>query len=144
MQHSLNNLLTTKGYTIAALTVLTSDAYATAASRDKRNQGTPESPEELRPFARKRLQMEVAINSSKVAYQLKQVVSLDLSRIVSAKQTFEAIIHTIFQIMRFFLIKVKSYIHIFRSMLTNIFLKIIYAYLCIFKLALGEIERCFT
>ncbi|CAI0654082.1 unnamed protein product [Colletotrichum noveboracense] len=76
MQHSLNNLLATKGYTTAALIVLTSDVYATAASRDKRkqllriicSQGTPKSLEELRPFARKRLQIEVAINSSKVAY----------------------------------------------------------------------------
>ncbi|CAI0654125.1 unnamed protein product [Colletotrichum noveboracense] len=76
MRHSLNNLLATKGYATAALMVLTLDVYATAASRDKReqllriicSQGTPESLEKLRPFARKRLQIEVAINSSKVAY----------------------------------------------------------------------------
>ncbi|CAI0654083.1 unnamed protein product, partial [Colletotrichum noveboracense] len=68
-------------------------------------------------------------------------MSLDLGYIVSAKRTFKAVIHTIFQIIYFFLIKVKSYIYIFCSMLTNIFLKIIYAYLCIFKLALGCVQQ---
>ncbi|CAI0655186.1 unnamed protein product [Colletotrichum noveboracense] len=104
LRGALNDLLVTKGYATAALIVLTSDACAMAASRDKRErllriirgQGTPESLEELRPFARERLQMEVAIDSSEVAYQLKEVVLLDLSCIVSAKRTFKAVIHTIF------------------------------------------------
>ncbi|KAH9225256.1 hypothetical protein K456DRAFT_1852614, partial [Colletotrichum gloeosporioides 23] len=152
VRHSPNDLLATKGYATAALTVPTSDACATAASRDKRErllriirgQGTPESPEESRPFARERLQMEVAIDSSEVAYRLEQVVSLDLGRMVGAERSFEAVIHTIFQIMRFFLIEVESYVHIFRSMPTNVFPKIVCAYSRIFELALGEMERRFT
>ncbi|KXH56495.1 hypothetical protein CSAL01_11177 [Colletotrichum salicis] len=128
VRHSPNDLLATKGYATAALTVPTSDACATAASRDKRErllriirrQGTPESPEESRPFARERLQMEVAIDNSEITYRLEQVVSLDLGRMV------------------------ESYVHIFRSMPTNVFPDIICAYSRIFELALGEMERRFT
>ncbi|KAK2740863.1 hypothetical protein CKAH01_07141 [Colletotrichum kahawae] len=53
-------------------------------------------------------------------------------------------IYTIFQIIRFFLIKVELYVYIFYLMLTDVFLKIICVYLHIFKLALSKIERCFT
>ncbi|KAJ0360294.1 hypothetical protein COL26b_014121 [Colletotrichum chrysophilum] len=152
VRHSPQDLLATKGYATAALTVPASDACSMSATRDKRErllrlirgQGTPFSPDASTPFARSRVQMQYAIDTSEVAYRLEQVVSLDLGRMVGAERKFETVIHTIFQIIRFFLVEVESYVHIFRSMPTDVFPKIMCAYSRIFELALGEMERRFT
>ncbi|KDN71522.1 hypothetical protein CSUB01_12613, partial [Colletotrichum sublineola] len=110
VRHSPHNLLTTKGYTTAALTVLTSDAGATSAAREKRERLLRIicGADELKPFARERQQINVAIEGEEVAFRLKQVVSLNVQRMVGWQQTFKTVIRPVFQLMRFFLVEHRS------------------------------------
>ncbi|KAK1948658.1 hypothetical protein LY78DRAFT_545846, partial [Colletotrichum sublineola] len=51
-----------------------------------------------------------------VAFRLKQVVSLNVQRMVGWQQTFKTVIRPVFQLMRFFLVEHRSYVHIFCSL----------------------------
>ncbi|GKT54398.1 hypothetical protein ColTof4_13811 [Colletotrichum tofieldiae] len=97
--------------------MLTSDAGATSAAREKRKRllRIIRGPKETQPFARERRQINVAIKAKEVALRLKQVVSLDVRRIMPGERTFKPVIRPIFQIMRFFLVKLDSFVHIFRG-----------------------------
>lgn len=152
VRHSPLDLLATKGYATAAMTVPLVDACGTSLSRDRRErllaamrgQKTPESPEESRPFARERRQVDLAIDSEEVAYRLEQVVSVNVGRMAEEERTFGAVLRPIFQLMRFFLVEHESYVHIFRSMPLQVFPRIVSAYSRLFELALGEMERRFV
>ncbi|KAL3291335.1 hypothetical protein RB213_001793 [Colletotrichum asianum] len=123
VHHSPYDLLATKGYATGALTMLTLDAGATLAVREKREWLLCIicSPNKLKPF-------------------LEQVVLLDVRRMTGAERTFKTVIRPIFQIMRFFLIEHKSFMHIFCSLLLKIFPRIMCAYLRLFELVLNEME----
>ncbi|KAK1973871.1 hypothetical protein LZ30DRAFT_694734 [Colletotrichum cereale] len=146
VRHSPYNLLATKGYATAALTVLTPDAGATSAAREKRERllRVIRSPDKSKPFARERQQINVAIKAEEVAFRLKQVVSLNVQRMVGGQRTFETVIRPVFQMMRFFLLERESYVHIFRSLPLGMFPRVLCAYSRLFKLALGEMERQFV
>ncbi|KAL3290631.1 F-box domain-containing protein [Colletotrichum asianum] len=143
VRHSPHDLLATKGYVTGALTMPTSDAGATSAAREKRERllRIIRGPNKSKPFARERQQINVAVEAEEVAFQLKQVVSLDVRRMTGAKRTFKTVIRPIFQIIRFFLIKHKSFVHIFHSLLLEIFPRIMCAYLRLFELVLDEMEQ---
>ncbi|KAK1990357.1 hypothetical protein LX36DRAFT_705308 [Colletotrichum falcatum] len=143
VRHSPHNLLATKGYATAALTVPTADAGATAAAREKRERMLRiiRGPDKSKPFARERRQISAAMEAQEVAFRLKQVVSLNVHRIVARQRTFETIIQPIFQMMRFFLVEHESYVYIFRSLPVGMFPGILCAYTRLFKLALAKMER---
>ncbi|KAL3290671.1 hypothetical protein RB213_009689 [Colletotrichum asianum] len=146
VRHSPHDLLATKGYATGALTMPTSDAGATSAAREKRERllRIIRSPNKSKPFARERQQIDVTVEAEEVAFQLEQVMSLDVRRMTGAERTFKTIIRPIFQIIRFFLIEHKSFVHIFHSLPLKIFPRIICAYSQLFKLILNEIERQFV
>ncbi|KAL0929317.1 uncharacterized protein CTRU02_215673 [Colletotrichum truncatum] len=146
VRHSPHDLLATKGYATAALTVPTSDAGATWATSQKRERllRIVRGPDESKPFARERQQINVAIGAEEVAFRLEQVVSLDMRRMVGGQRTFETVIRPIFQMMRFFLVEHESYVHIFRSMPLEIFPRIMCAYSRLFEVVIGEMERQFV
>ncbi|KAK0368167.1 hypothetical protein CLIM01_14476 [Colletotrichum limetticola] len=146
VRHSPHDLLATKGYATAALTVPTSDARATSAAREKRERllRILRGPSDSKPFARERHQIGVAIEGEEVAFRIEQVVSLDVRNMVARERTFEAVIRPIFQMMRFFLVEHESFVHIFRSIPLEIFPRIMCAYSRLFELALGEMERAFV
>ncbi|KAF5486596.1 hypothetical protein CGCA056_v015058 [Colletotrichum aenigma] len=102
---------------------------------------TPEQPEESKPFARERRQLDIAIEKDEVAYRMEQVVSLNIRHMDSVERTFENVIRPIFQLMRFFLTEHESYVHIFRSIPVGIFPRIMSAYCRLFELAICEMER---
>ncbi|KAF5500002.1 hypothetical protein CGCA056_v014946 [Colletotrichum aenigma] len=120
-----------KGYATGALTVPTSDAGATSAAREKRKRLLRIicSPNELKPFARERQQIDVAVEAEEVAFQLEQVVLLDVRRMTGAERTFKTVIRPIFQIICFFLVEHELFVHIFQLLPLEIFLRIICAYL---------------
>ncbi|KAL3292277.1 hypothetical protein RB213_011920 [Colletotrichum asianum] len=146
VRHSPHDLLATKGYATGALTVPTLDTGATSAAREKRERllRIIRGPNESKPFARERQQIDVAVEAKEVAFQLKQVMSLDVRRMTGAERTFKTVIRPIFQIIRFFLVEHKSFVHIFRSLPLKIFPRIMCAYLQLFELVLNEIERQFV
>ncbi|KAL3290678.1 hypothetical protein RB213_000964 [Colletotrichum asianum] len=98
VRYSPHNLLATKGYATGALTMPTSDAGATSAAREKRERllRIIRGPNKLKPFARERQQIDVAVEAKEVAFQLKQVMSLDVRRMTSAERTFKTVIRPIF------------------------------------------------
>lgn len=152
VRHSAGDLLATKGYATAGLTVPTKDAclgVATSRKRERalriiRGQETADAPEESTPFARERRQLDVAIEASEVPYRLEQVVSLNTARLLPHNRTFDTVLRTIFQLMRFFARERESYIHIFRSIPIDIFPTILGAYMRLFELALAEMEGRYT
>ncbi|KAF6803854.1 hypothetical protein CPLU01_16090, partial [Colletotrichum plurivorum] len=146
VRHSPRDLLTTKGYATAALTAPTSDAGASSAAREKRERllRIIRGPDESKPFARERQQINVAVEAEEVAFRLEQVVSLNVQRMVGGQRTFETVIRPVFQMMRFFLLEHESYVHIFRSLPLGMFPRILCAYSRLFELALGEMERQFV
>ncbi|KAK1994150.1 hypothetical protein LX36DRAFT_219510 [Colletotrichum falcatum] len=143
VHHSPHDLLATKGYATAALTVPMSDASATAAAREKRERMLRiiRGPDESKPFARERQQISAAIEAQEVAFRLEQVVSLNVHRMVARQRTFETVIRPVFQMMRFFLVEHESYVHIFRSLPVGMFPGVLCAYTRLFELALAEMER---
>ncbi|KAF5482970.1 hypothetical protein CGCA056_v003941 [Colletotrichum aenigma] len=149
VRHSASALLATKGYATAALTAPTSHTSAMSYTRDRRERLlrcirgdlTPEQPEESKPFARERRQLDIAIEKDEVAYRMEQVVSLNIRHMDSVERTFENVIRPIFQLMRFFLTEHESYVHIFRSIPVGIFPRIMSAYCRLFELAICEMER---
>ncbi|KAJ0297236.1 hypothetical protein Brms1b_013626 [Colletotrichum noveboracense] len=149
VRHSASALLATKGYATAALTAPTSYTSAMSYTRDRREmllrriRGdlTPEQPEESKPFARERRQLDIAIEKDEVAYRMEQVVSLNIRHMDSVERTFENVIRPIFQLMRFFLTEHESYVHIFRSIPVEIFPRIMSAYCRLFELAISEMDR---
>ncbi|KAJ0348239.1 hypothetical protein COL154_013776 [Colletotrichum chrysophilum] len=149
VRHSASALLATKGYATAALTAPTSYTSAMSYTRDRREmllrriRGdlTPEEPEESKPFARERRQLDIAIEKDEVAYRMEQVVSLNIRHMDSVERTFENVIRPIFQLMRFFLTEHESYVHIFRSIPVEIFPRIMSAYCRLFELAISEMDR---
>ncbi|KAH7303017.1 hypothetical protein B0I35DRAFT_485482 [Stachybotrys elegans] len=152
VRHSAGDLLATKGYATAGLTVPTKDAclgVATSRKREKalriiRGQETADAPEESTPFARERRQLDVAIEASEVPYRLEQVVSLNTARLLPRNRTFDTVLRTVFQLMRFFARERESYIHIFRSIPIDVFPTILGAYARVFELALAEMEDRYT
>ncbi|KAL3290736.1 hypothetical protein RB213_001403 [Colletotrichum asianum] len=92
VRYSPHDLLATKGYATGVLTMPTLDAGATLAAREKRERLLRIicSPNKLKLF------IDVAIKAEEVAFQLKQVILLDVQRITNAKQTFKTIIRPIF------------------------------------------------
>ncbi|KAK1841572.1 hypothetical protein CCHR01_15806 [Colletotrichum chrysophilum] len=149
VRHSASALLATKGYTIAALIAPMSLTSTTSYTRDRRERLlrrirgdlTPEQPEESKPFVRERRQLDIAIEKDEVVYRIEQVVSLHIRHMRSTKRTFENVIRPIFQLIRFFLTEHESYVHIFRSILVDVFLSIMSTYYRLFKLAISEMER---
>ncbi|KAK2733724.1 hypothetical protein CKAH01_19001 [Colletotrichum kahawae] len=149
VRHSPNALLVTKGYTTAALTAPASHISTSSYARDKReamlrrirSQLTPGRPEQSKPFVRKRRKLETAIDREEFAYRIEQVILLNIYYICCAERTFAAVIRPIFQLICFFCAEHESYIRLFRSIPPQVFPRVIYAYSCIFKLALSKIER---
>jgi hypothetical protein len=152
VRHSAGDLLATKGYATAGLTVPTKDAclgVATSRKRERalriiRGQETADAPEESTPFARERRQLDVAIEASEVPYRLEQVVSLNTARLLPHNRTFDTVLRTIFQLMRFFARERESYVHIFRSIPIDVFPTILGAYARLFELALTEMDNRYT
>ncbi|CAG9951263.1 unnamed protein product [Clonostachys rosea f. rosea IK726] len=149
VRHSPRDLLATKGYATAALTVPAKEACAAAVTARKRErslrairgQQTANAPAESKPFVREHRQINAAIDASEVVYRLEQVVSLNTANLRPEGRTFETVLRPIFQLMRFFLREHESYVHIFRSMPLEVFPGIMGAYARLFELALEEMDR---
>ncbi|KAL3290663.1 hypothetical protein RB213_005855 [Colletotrichum asianum] len=92
VRHSPHDLLAMKGYATGVLTMLTLDAGAMLVAREKRERLLCIicSPNKLKLF------IDVAVEAEEVAFQLEQVMLLDVRRMTSAERTFKTIIRPIF------------------------------------------------
>ncbi|KAH7359487.1 hypothetical protein B0T11DRAFT_356187 [Plectosphaerella cucumerina] len=90
---STNDLLATKGFATAALTIPTNVASSRSLMRSRRERrlGIIRGDPDARPFARERRQIETALEYDEYPYRLEQVISLDVGRITSTEYTFATV-----------------------------------------------------
>jgi hypothetical protein len=104
---------------------------------------TPDDPGASKPYARERRCVEQAIHDQEFAYRMEQVLSIDVTQLISEQRHFGTILRPIFQLMRFYLQEARHYTHVLRSFPPSIFPKILGAFARIFELATDEMQRQF-
>ncbi|KAG6094934.1 hypothetical protein E4U14_008369 [Claviceps sp. LM454 group G7] len=151
VRHSKQALLATKGFATAGMTIPSTSAANHAVTRRRRENAllrmrggvTPERPDESKPFAREREQLQTFIDRKEVPYRLEQVVSVDMRRVTAHRRTFRLMMRPIVQLIRFFLCERETFTPIFRSIPIDVFPRIMCAYSRLFELALDEMNSRF-
>jgi hypothetical protein len=151
IRHRPEDLLATKGFATAALTLPPIEAAATAYTQNKqrkllsqlREDLTPAIPQSSRPFARERQRLDAAIQNGEFAFRMEQVVTVMVSRLVPERRSFTNVLQPIFQLMRFFMVDVSSYTPMLRRFQPSVFPAVLGSFARVFELAFGEMENRF-
>jgi hypothetical protein len=150
VRHSPDDLLATKGYATAALTLPENEAKCSGVMARKRNrllqrvrgELTPDDPGSSKPFAREGQRVDVAIAASEYALRMEQVLSIRVSRLIPARRTFTTILRPIQHLMRFYMVEKEAYMPIMRSFDPNIFPGVLRSFAKVFELAIDYIHTC--
>jgi len=72
---------------------------------------------------------------------MEQIISLDVSALVSNRRNFQTILRPIFQLMRFYMKEAQRYTYVLQCFRPAIFPKILSSFARLFELAMEEMQR---